>query len=47
MDSDAGGRWIVAILTVVAILALVALARGEPDRRPRAVSQPLAAELRT
>ena len=28
-------------------LALVALARGEPERTPRAVSQPLAAELRT
>ena len=37
---------IVAILTV-ARSGLVALARGEPERTPRAVSQPLAAELRT
>jgi hypothetical protein len=46
MDSDAAVRWIVGILAVVAILALIALARGEADRMPRAASQAMEAELR-
>ena len=37
MDRRAGGRWVVAILPVAAIVALVALARGEPEHAPRGV----------
>jgi len=46
MGSDGGVRWLVALLIAVAIVALVALARGEPDHAPRSGSRSVAAELR-
>jgi hypothetical protein len=46
IDSNSGVRWIVGILAIVAIVALFVLARGEPDRTPRAAAPPTASELR-
>ncbi len=46
MDSDGGIRWLVALIVAVAIVALVAFARGEPEHAPRSASPSVAAELR-
>ena len=45
MDTDDGVRWLAVLVVAVAIVALIAFARGEPDRAPRSASS-VAAELR-
>jgi hypothetical protein len=46
MDTETGGRWVVAILVVAAIVALVLFARGTPDHgKPTSSPTAVAVEL--
>ena len=42
---DSGVRWLAALIVAVAIVALVAFARGEPDRAPRSASASASASV--
>ena len=44
MESDRLPDWVTAVVVALAIVLLIVLARGEPDRTPRGAAHPVAAQ---